>query len=121
MIFFSKEGLANAVSSPDRCQGETEFDTGPAGPIVPGILSKELISETAGESKLRGVCFTDSNAVKCADHRVQQVRDEQPFKLVSAIGGCHQIEAVALNGAQKLGEPFWFDVRGLGLHHHAGL
>ena len=114
VILFSKEGLADTVSSRDRSQRKAEFDTGPAGSIIPDILSKELTSETAGESELRRICLTDSYPVKCAGHRVQQIRYEQPFKLMSAIGGGHQIEAVAINRAQKLGEPFGFDVRGLG-------
>ena len=60
VILFSKEGLADTVSTRDRSQGETEFDTGPTGAIIPDILSKELTSETAGESKFRRVCLTDS-------------------------------------------------------------
>jgi hypothetical protein len=44
---FSKKGLADTASSRDRSQGEAEFDTGPAGSIIPDILSKELTSETA--------------------------------------------------------------------------
>ena len=53
VILFSKEGLADKVSSRDRSQCEAEFDTGPAGSIIPDILCKELTSETAGESELQ--------------------------------------------------------------------
>src|SRR5580693_3661334 len=40
---------------------------------------------------------------------------------MSAIYGGHQIEALVKDGAQKLGEPFGLDVRGLRGHHHTGL
>src|ERR1017187_1510438 len=57
---FSKEGLADTVFSRDRRHGKAEFDTGPAGSIIPDILSKELTPETAREPELWRICLTDS-------------------------------------------------------------
>src|ERR1700722_20021869 len=101
MFLFSEEGLADTVGSFDGSQSEAEFDAGPTTSITPVILPKELASEAAGESELSRVCLADSHTVKCADHWVQQVRHQQPFKFVPAICGGHQVKALAINGPQK--------------------
>ena len=105
----------------DRSQSEAEFDPVFADSIVPSILAKELASETTGKSELGHVGFADSYAIECANHRVQQVRHQEPIKLVPAIGGRDQIEAVVINGSEKIGEPFGSDVFRFGGDHHTGL
>src|SRR4029077_10211025 len=102
VLLFSKEGLANTGTSRDRCQCEAKFDSGSAGSVIPAILIKEMASQTAGESELRRIGLANSYPIKGADHRVQKVRHQQPFKLVLAVSGCHQIETVEIRGTQEL-------------------
>ncbi len=57
-------------------RSQAEFYSGFTSSIVPLILAKELACETAGKSELGHVGLRGSFAVKRANHRVQQVRDQ---------------------------------------------
>ena len=110
MILFSEEGLADTAPSGDRRQSQSQFETGLPGSILPIILSQKLTSKAARESDFGCVRLANSRPVECSDHRIQQIRYEQAFKLVPAIRGRDQVEAFVINWPQKLGEPFGLDV-----------
>src|SRR5580692_11868167 len=101
VIFLSQERLANTLSSCDRSQGEAELDAMPARSIVPDVLQQKFTTQPAGESELVGVRLTDSESVEGSNHGIEQIRDQQSFKLMPAISGGHQIEAVVTDRAQE--------------------
>src|ERR1700721_1620880 len=101
VIFLSQERLADTLSSCNRSQGEAELDAMPARCIIPDVLQKKFTTEPAGESQLVRVSVTDSESVEGPNHGIEQIRDQQSFKLMPAISGGHQIEAVVTNRAQE--------------------
>src|ERR1700693_1532974 len=101
VIFLSEERLAHTLSSCDRSQGEAELDAMPARCIVPDVLQKKFTTQPAGESELVRIRLTDSESVERSNHGIEQIRDQQSFKLMPTISGGHQIEAVLTNRAQE--------------------
>src|SRR5260370_21885526 len=102
MILFSEEGLADAAPSRDRRQSQSQFETGLPRSIIPVTLSQKLAPQAARESDFGCERLANSCPVQSSDHGIQQIRYEQAFKPVPAIGGRHQVEAFVINWPQEL-------------------
>src|SRR5207244_2931489 len=74
--------------------------------LAPHILRQVVAGELPGEPELRPNRLADVATIDAADHRREEVLDEQSVELVPVIDGRHEIKLFLVNGPHQRFNPF---------------